>query len=373
MRASRLPVGMAPPPPTPLAKSLNQAAENLSNKVTTKKRTITKKRASEVAPATAEAEAAPGEPEMKQRKKQQPKKRVTKPSVDRGPVLSMEEHMRRDDELALFSSKADSAKRNVNDVLLQIPESIKNPTEIIASCARIKSDLPWFVSMQNFVAGSDDVYEFPDTPVLSHEIILRFLREPAPLSTERPCCNLDREPNAPFENGLVRCIAHRMSEKELGPAHAFRLREMIFSDARQEFPDICYLCHLWMGMCEAFRQRDKTAERARPDLKDPPDDNVVLINRFMVMVDQIGEYDRNKMLVSDKVGLGIWGPFPLFNEKDYMAVARKPGMPAHFVESSNLLFRLSPASSLPIESSSQSTQKRSGLTAEPPLSGTGLP
>jgi hypothetical protein len=119
-----------------------------------------------------------------------------------------------------------------------------------------------------------------------------------------------------------------------------------------------------------MRQRDKTAERARPDMSDAPPDTVVLINSFMVMVDQVGEYDDDKMLVSDKPGLGVWGPFPLFNEQNYVAVERKAGVPAHFDESPNLLFRLTPAASVQTGSLSQSTSTPSVPTRGPPTSGT---
>ena len=277
-----------------------------------------------------------------------------------GTLLTMAEHELRDQPAARFAAGMEAEHRSAQDVL--------------AYCAKLKEEMPWYVSMQNFVAGSDGVYEYPDVPVLSHQVILTFLREPSAANGERPCVNLDREPQQPHEQGLVRCIAHRLSEAQLGPGKAFRLREMLFDEPkRADPPDLCYLCHLWTGLCDALRQRDKTAERARPDMTDAPPETVVLINRFMVMVDQVGEYDRNKMLVSDKAGLGIWGPFPLFNEQNYVAVERKAGTgPAHFDESPNLLFRLTPAVSPRIASSSQSIRNPSAPTREP-LSNTGRP
>jgi hypothetical protein len=278
----------------------------------------------------------------------------------------MAEHGKRDNEAALFASGLEAEGRNVQDVLVQ------PATKVLAYCAKLKKELPWYVSMQSFVAGSDGVYDFPDVPVMSRQMLITFLREPAPFSKERPCLNLDREPTQPYEQGLVRCVAHRMSEAQLGPGKGFRLREMLFPDTTA-IPDLCYLCHLWTGLCDAMRQRDKTAERSRPDMADAPEDTVVIINRFMVMVDQIGEYDRTKMLVSDKVGLGIWGPFPLFNEKNYVAVERVAGVAAHFDETTNLLFRLTPAVSPRTANSSQSTRNPLIRTHEPPLSGTVLP
>ena len=68
-----------------------------------------------------------------------------------------------------------------------------------------------------------------------------------------------------------------------------------------------------------------------------------------VPVDVPGEYDRNKMLSSDKVAdTGIWGPVPAFNECNYTPVLRLPDCGLRgFVESENLLFR--PARALPLD------------------------
>ena len=352
MRASRL-GGPAPP-----------AALTQPQKKVPKKRALACAKGDKA--EKAEKATAPQMSNPKAHKRQM----VVPPQDDfQGVFSTMEEHVKRDDRAALFASGLEAEGRNVQDVLAA--------TKVLAYCAQLKDELPWYVSMQKFVAGSDGVYDFPDVPVMSRQALLPFLREPAPFSGERPCINLDREPTQPYEQGLVRCVAHRMSEAQLGPGKGFRLREMIFTAAADvpttTIPDLCYLCHLWTGLCDAMRQRDKTAERARPDMSDAPDDTVVIINRFMVMVDQIGEYDRTKMLVSDKVGLGIWGPFPLFNEKNYVAVERKAGVPAHFDETPNLLFRLTPAVSPRIANSSQSTRNQSIRTHEPPLSGSVLP
>jgi hypothetical protein len=74
-------------------------------------------------------------------------------------------------------------------------------------------------------------------------------------------------------------------------------------------------------------------------------DKVVIINRFMVMIDQAGEYDRTKMLVSEKVNTGLWGPIPLFNECNYIVHSREQ----RIEESANLLFRLTRVSLPPID------------------------
>lgn len=255
----------------------------------------------------------------------------------------LDEYIRKDDQAELFTHSMESQGRHPHDVL-------------VAAASAIRTHEPWFMPMSNFVAGSDGTYEYPNPPEMSHKLILEFLREPLEKSKERPCINLDRDPSEQYEQGLMRCVAHRLSEKQLGAGKGFRLREMLFDDADKQpelnVPDLCYLCHLYVSLCDALRQRDKTAERNRPDMRDKPEETVVIINRFRVMVNQIGEYDRDKMLVSDKIGLGIWGYFPLFNENDYTAVARKPGAPAHFLESPNLLFRLTPAASQTTGSSS---------------------
>ena len=52
--------------------------------------------------------------------------------------------------------------------------------------------------------------------------------------------------------------------------------------------------------------------------QDAGGNDVVVFNAFMVDIDKPGEYDRHCLLTGDDVGMGIWGPFPLWNERNYV-------------------------------------------------------
>ncbi len=88
-------------------------------------------------------------------------------------------------------------------------------------------------------------------------------------------------------------------------------------------------------------QKNKSDERERKDMTADCEPNIVtILNRFMVDIDKPGEYDRRKMLVSDDVALGIWGPFPLWNERYYVPVRIGGTNLWGFEETEDLLFRL---------------------------------
>ncbi len=270
------------------------------------------------------------------------------------PVEDLEQHTKRDDQLALFALNMSRYDRPTTDVIVNTPPS----NTVLAYCAKHKDKFPWFTPMQAFVASSE-LYDYPDVQVVSREAILPFLREPNPRAGyERPCVNLDREPYE--REGKVRCIWHRISEERLGKGKGYRLREFIIGAANAYIneaiehkqdprvhltssPEMCYLCHLWMYLGDCTNQRDKADERMRRDMtEEGEDDTVVIINKFMVIVDQPGEYDSRKMLAADKVSAGIWGPVPLFNEGNYTHTVQ--GGLRHVIESDNLLFRLTRAS-----------------------------
>jgi hypothetical protein len=76
------------------------------------------------------------------------------------------------------------------------------------------------------------------------------------------------------------------------------------------------------------------------------------------------------MLASDDVALGIWGPFPLWNERNYLPVViSSHGNLRGFQESDALLFRLPRAASLRTGSESAKDSTRSTpIGAVPALS-----
>lgn len=310
-------------------------------------------------------------------------------SVDELPIETLEQHNRRDDQLSLFALNMKRIAKPLNDIIINTPPA----TAVMAYCAKYKSEFPWFAPMHNLVASSD-TYDYPDVPVIAHATLVNFLREPdRRMPFERPCFNLDREPHK--HEVRLRCVAHRISEERLGKGKGYRLRELLMPDTQTKIynamehgkdpsihlgpiPELCYLCHLWTTLHDCTYQRDKADERLRKDMTDDTNPNVVIINKFMVShffllfaksanvayakvdIDKPGEYDRTKMLASDKISMGIWGPFPLFNECNYVCSV-KNGLRC-FDETDNLLFRLTRVSLPRIESLNQKDSVRSNPT-----------
>jgi len=278
-------------------------------------------------------------------------------------IEDIEQHNVRDDQLALFAL---NMSKGFSNYVINKPPQI----DVLAYCARYKNEMPWYISMQHYIASSAESYDYPDVPVLSRVAIQDFLRI-AQNPGERPCINLDRDP---FEGeNRIRCAAHRLTAKPENGGRGFKLRELILGDTltrvneaiakKQDFsqildpvPDMCFLCHLWLYLKDSTFQRDKKTQAS---------DKVVIINRFMVMIDIPGEYDRNKMLMSDKVNTGLWGPVPLYNEGNYIVHQREN----RIEESANLLFRLTRVLSPPIGTSQTNASIRSNLTNVTPSTG----
>ncbi len=303
------------------------------------------------------------------------------PIIVDSKINTLEQHKRRDDDLSLFAVTIERPHKATNDDIINTPPA----ANVLAYCSQFKDVLPWFRNMQQVVANSPGL-SFQKTPVIRRSVLVTFLRAPDPaMPDERPCCNLDREPMA-HEN-MVRCIAHRLSEKRLGAARAFRLRELLFNDQSLKInaalshghdptpflskpPEMCYMCHIWMTTEACLDQKNKADLRDLKDLTSPPPQMYAILNRFMVDVGKPGEYDVRKMLVSDDVSLGIWGPFPLWNERNYVPVRiRTPSSTVDlwgFEESEELLFRLPRVPLQVIESSSASGSIPSNHTPAAP-------
>ncbi len=280
---------------------------------------------------------------------------------------SLEHYKRRDEDLALFAGALiqRANQRPTNDMITQTPPVVG----VLQYCAKFKDSEAWYKPMSAAIADHPEL-SFPDTPLMTRAILTTFMREADPRATyERPCFNLDRDPME--HEGRARCIAHVMSEAMWGKDRAFRLRELLFEnqnikinaaleaaastkaaqdprDFLSPVPQLCYMCHVWMTTEACLNQKNRLA-------KDPSDadDDIVILNRFMVDIDKEGEYDRRAMLASDDVGLGIWGPFPLWNERNYIPVViASQGNLRGFQESDALLFRLPRAALLRIGSES---------------------
>jgi hypothetical protein len=245
--------------------------------------------------------------------------------LTRAPNIQIEEieqHVHRDNQQAIYALSLGKSGGIINR-----PPQI----DVLAYCNRYKDEMPWFLSTQTFIASAAEHFDYPDVPVLSRSFILDFLRAARPLDGERPCINLDYEPCVGDQR--TQCVAHRLSSKPENGGKGFRLRELLFNNNSSSragvldpVPDMCYLCLLWQALKNSTHQRDKKVDK----------DKVVIINRFMVIIDQPGEYAREKMLISEKVNTGLWGPIPLFNECNYIVHSREQ----RIEESANLLFRL---------------------------------
>ncbi len=311
------------------------------------------------------------------------------------PIHSLEAHQRRDNQLQLFAMTIERPHRATNDTIINTPPAVG----VLNYCSQYKDEMPWFNVMQQAIANSDGKLSFQKTPVFRRSVLVTFLREPDPkCAYERPCVNLDREPRA--HEGKVRCIAHRMSEQIWGEGKGFRLREMLFSDVYTKInstidnnarimsekkkseqlvdprihlsniPELCYMCHVWMVTEACLDQKNKSDERSRKDMTvsipiGGPGGKIMimLMNRFMVDIDKAGEYDRRMMVCSDDVAMGTWGPFPLWNQSNYIPVKIGNLGLLGFEETPNLLFRLPRTQSHVTGFSSVSNSAQSNLTS----------
>ena len=269
--------------------------------------------------------------------------------ITQAPNLSIEDierHTLRDDRKAIYALNLGKSGGLINR-----PPQI----DVLAYCNRYKDALPWYLSTQAFIASAAEHFDYPDVPVLSRSAIEEFLRAPNTSQGERPCINLDCEPHK--DDPRIQCVAHRISSKPKNGGKGFRLRELLLNSTAllDPVPDMCYLCHLWLALRNSTYQRDKKVDKEK----------VVIINRFMVIIDQPGEYDRTKMLVSEKVNTGLWGPIPLFNEENYIVLSREQ----RIEESANLLFRLTRVSLPPIDAIPQKASTQYNRTNVTPSAG----
>lgn len=265
------------------------------------------------------------------------------------PIKTLEQHKRRDNQVALFALQIERTHQQKAPELTTKPPTVVN---VLSYCAEYKDEMPWYGQYYDTLSKNANL-NFQKIPLLSRAFLQDFLRVPNPnVIYERFCFNLDRDPME--HEGRIRCVAHRLSEKLLGPGKGYRLREILFPnqvtmvekamvekrDPRiclSPIAEMCYLCHIWMTTNAALDQKNNLDKQRTKDMTVTPTDKpqmVAIRNRFMVDIDTVGAYDRHKMLVSDDVGLGILGPFPLWNERHYIPV--KGG----FEESEELLFRL---------------------------------
>lgn len=318
------------------------------------------------------------------------KNAVTLPMAKVAPDVTrfdtMEHYKRRDNQMLLFqhAHRVERPPRASTKTIIETPP----PTATLQYCATFRNEFAWFDAYEEQIARSADV-TYQKVPLIRRAVLQTFLRAPDPhTSWERPCFNLDRDP-MPHEK-RVRCIAHQLSARALGDGNAFRCRELLFNGQSVKInealehnpkadvdaflsplPELCYMCHVWMTTAACLDQKNKADQRKRTDMTNVEQANPTLItifNRFMVDIDKPGEYDRRAMLASDDVALGVWGPFPLWNDNNYVpvkVVAPDTGAIVWgFEERDQLVFRLSGIPSHPIgRSAAQSVSIRSDPTS----------
>ena len=297
---------------------------------------------------------------------------VPEPTV----IKSMEDLMACEESLALLNCNPQRAENPTSQVIERIPPQ----HDVIALCAQQYENNPiWYDQMIAKIIQSKGTLTVPDVPLFTREYLAPFFRQARPNSFERSCINLDRPamPNEP----KVRCIAHYMSEEVLGPGKGFRLRELLFKDemvavnriladnekAKHSFQtnkitkkdylsrvkdpaevltgphEMCVLCHIWMSNKAYIDKRDRAIERnSRIKVDgsgDLEDDYVTVLNRFMVVPDQPGEYALRMCIPGDINFVGIWGCFPIWNINNYVVgKSTSDGTPC-FYETDRLLFQ----------------------------------
>lgn len=310
-------------------------------------------------------------------------------------VQPLEDAHRRDADLELFATTMERRPlRPSTQLVLEAPPAM----EVLALCAQFKNTLfPWFKGAQVTLAANPGL-DLPRLPIYARAYLMPFMREADPKATyERPCLNLDREPYQ-GEEGRLRCIAHRLSERRFGPRGAYRLRELLHSattvqinaalnrqplkrgdpvhDPRvhlPEVPEVCVMCHIWMVFEESLNQKNRRDERLMLQrlaaasqgtvvekngqsvpAAAPKDDMVMVLNKFMVHFDKPGEYSRYALLAGDEVGLGVYGSFPLWQERNYVPWLDPAGTGLRgFQELEDMLFQQAPAPSRAIESTQE--------------------
>lgn len=286
-------------------------------------------------------------------------------------VHSMEDHRSRDANIFNITTVERPSMRAPKVTIIRTPPI----ADIIERCAALKdtdNSMMWYKHMSSYVADNPDI-TLPKTPTFIHSVLVTFLREPDPKCPyERPCKNLDRNPQV--GEATIRCVAHALSEEQLGPGKGFRCRELLYNDQQlriihaqesgvkdvrklmQLLPavqEMCFMCHVWMTTKACLDQKNradihKLQDLTQPQLQPPqPPPQVMLFNRFMVDIDKVGEYDRNAMLPGE-IGLGIYGPFPQWNKNNYFVVTLKPSGLRGFQEHARMFFQAAPAPSLRI-------------------------
>ena len=189
----------------------------------------------------------------------------------------------------------------------------------------IKSDIhkdppPWYNRAHEDLLNNS--YSFPPQEALCRDYIYNFLREP--IDNERAC-------NRPNCHSLV-----------IG---GFRCRELVMPNESltRDIHGWCYICHL-------YETNRLYWENIGKETSETIHKNVYSIHHFIVKTDSIGEYRLDKTIQGDSNVVGIFGPFPFFNQNNYVKIRDDNGN-NRLLESDSMVFRLPPKASVQIENS----------------------
>ena len=225
---------------------------------------------------------------------------------------------------------------------------------VLSYAHTVEAGRKFYEAMSAMVVFTKDAV-FPKLEVINRRYIQQFLRAPTTdCAWERPCA---------IENCESLQLSARLLEKyphmrKQGLVRGFRCRELLLPNQyvkiRQElkkkgggkpqkhlttYPQPCYLCHLrivndaYWTLLNRRKQRDKDTGEQRVA------DAMVILHRFVVVVDMVGEYRMKDMLVGDSEPMGIIGPYPRYNVNNYTPYMDQRGRCA-WREADKLVFRL---------------------------------
>lgn len=272
-------------------------------------------------------------------------------------ILTMEAHNRRDNQADLFENNITKYHTPTSEMLREPPPK----TDPLQFAMQRPQQFPWAPALVHGIANNPFV-GFPQAVTLVRAYIGTFLREPSPtMRYERPCINLDRLPLQ--HETLLQCAAHELSTKILGEGKGYKLRELLLKhemtkirdaldkrliptpDMLSEIPDMCFMCHLRHTYRLCLRQRNDEIRRKRTDLTNVDDAQPEatlhsIFNRFQVIIDVEGEYDRHACISYDDVTVGLSGPFPRWAPNNYEPCIVPGTKLRGFVELDKVVFHL---------------------------------
>ena len=254
------------------------------------------------------------------------------------PIESLQAYKLRDDRDDLYFQHLTSDPCVPDSKISCMPRY----TEILKYVETLKDAPPYYDQITQMVINTDGAY-FPQLAVINRNYIRNFLRAPSKTDkTERPC-------------GNEHCESLRLSSmllekypklRTFGLQKGFKCRELILPDTYVKvlaskdrkhlplMPGLCYLCHLQMTNKAYWLRKSKYGQNTSTE-----ETSAMIIHRFVVPVNIVGEYKIENMLTGDTEPMGIIGPFPHYNVNHYIPYVNRDGLCA-WKEDDSLVFQL---------------------------------